>query len=1098
MSLTLTHQGTDYLVETDPDTGDFYAIALHSLSETHSCHSGCGDLHTVCSLSDDGKIAAVRAPDGVGQEPLARLPVSLHYPKDYLDTASSFSGAGEGDLATVSANKPYLRNGPAYDASLKDILVLMVSSKDQTGLSSGLSSKAASYFAITVRAAGAYERQLGLRYLLQELVLIPSDSSEDDPGTDSATLPDDLNHLRTWLTSHGPQSEYKWGHVALWTEVAGAPGGTIGLAWTDSYGSASYGHSTQEFNWGWSVHIHELGHNVGASHTNGGIMNPSLITNNEDFFTTSQSGSYTAAKDIYNYMVNRSFVFGPAALRNPVEIPFGVDDSGSTDIATAVLLDVLANDKTSVPFGATNTLSLVEVGQVYPKSAGSAKVSNGQLEFTPAAGFTGIAWMAYTLGGDVGNNGAGWLHRADAVVVVGGDYTLPESSPAMILANDYYSGELSGPVRINPLLNDQGSGHLWSGDIEVVLAPSDTSPEAYSYDSFWMTGATLLSGSGSLSLETRDMTRGSSGGKPVYTGYMTYTPGANESGQVVVEYSVEDAFGATGTAQVVFAALDTISLSSSYTTVAEDSGDVISFTFSRPASADTGIDELIYFSVGGSATLAGVDSDYALAGQHSLDPLAGTGSVVIAAGELTGTVLMSVEDDGSLETAETVVMTITSASTLPVSSANASATITIDDNSVLFSESFDAFTSDIATWSGWINLKNRNPSGKGGEDDFDWSLGSGSTPTANTGPSADHSGSSGNYFYIESDGNADSLALLESQAIDVSQAGQASLEFWYHMLGANMGTLTVELYADGQSVGASLFSVTGQQSSSGSDWKMASIDLTPYLPAQSFKLRFRADTGSGNPSDMAIDDISITGKANASSKSPNILADPVDCSLNTGDFLYLSVIPQGFPAPCVQWYKDGALIPGATRAAYFISAADASDTGVYEAVVTNPGGSTLSAAAYVQLPPSANVNYNAWAQGLVSSSVWTSSDWASTSDPDSDGIINTLEYAFGLNPMAASNRDLPSVSRATDGSGEEYLEINYKRKKNDPDIQYIVQTSSNLQSNGWVSGPAVVQEVSVVDDETGNYEIVTVRRVTPLGNGPGFMRINVELTPSGS
>lgn len=1099
VSLTLSHQGTDFLVETDPQTGDLYAVALHSFDNGHACGSACGDQHSVCTLSDDGRIAAITAPTGTGLQPPERMPVRVLYPEDRLDMLTRFEPAGEGTTETVTAGKPYMRNGPEYDASLKDILVLMVSSKDQTGDSSGLSAKAASYFAITARSAEIYERQLGLRYMLQELVLIPSDSSEEDPGTDSATLGDDLYRLQSWANSYRPQSAYKWGHVALWTEVAGAPGGTIGLAWVDSYGSSSYGYSTQEANWGWSVHIHELGHNVGASHSSGGVMNASLINNTENFFTTSVNGSYTAAKDIYNYMVNRSYVFGPALLRNPVEMPFGVDDSGATEASVPVILDVLANDLTSVPYGATNTLQLVEIGQVYPKSAGIARIVNGQLEFTPADGFTGIAWMAYTLRGDIGNNGAGWLHRADAMVVVGGNNTVPTNAPALSLSNDFYNGELSGPVRINPLLNDAGTGHLWSGDVEVVLAPTDTTPETYSYNSLWLTGATLLSGTGTLSLETHNMTRGSSGGNPVYTGYLTYTPGSSDSGQVIIEYTAMDAFGTTGTAQIVLAALDSIGLSSDYSTVSEDSGDVITFTVSRPASADTALDELVAFNLGGTATVTGADSDFALAGLHSLDPLAGTGTVMIPAGEFTATILMSIEDDGIPEVEESVVLTITSCSSLPVSSANASATVTIQDNSVLFSESFDSFTTDTSTWNGWINLKNRNPSGKGGEDDFDWSVTAGTTPTTNTGPSSDHTTGSGNYFYAESDGNLNRYALLESPVINVAQATQASMEFWYHMLGTNMGTLTVELFADGQLATANLFSVSGQQSANGADWQKASIDLTPYLPAQSITLRFRAEIGSGNLSDIAIDDISVKGIANTLLQGPGILADPENHSLESGQFLYLSVIPEGFPVPRVQWYKDGAPVQGANRAAFFISSVDETCGGLYEASVTNSEGTVMSASAFVNLPPSANVNYNAWAQGMVNSGIWNPSDWASTGDPDGDGIINSLEYAFNLNPMAASNRELPAARKTVDSaSGDTYLEISYKRKKNDSDIQYVVETSANLDANGWVSGPGVVEEISVEPDETGEYETVTVRRLTPLGNGPGFMRIDVELTPPSS
>ena len=56
-------------------------------------------------------------------------------------------------------------------------------------------------------------------------------------------------------------------------------------------------------------------------------------------------------------------------------------------------------------------------------------------------------------------------------------------------------------------------------------------------------------------------------------------------------------------------------------------------------------------------------------------------------------------------------------------------------------------------------------------DDFDWSVGSGSTPTASTGPSADHTSGSGDYLFTESTGVGPS---------DVDQMADALLlPYWF-------------------------------------------------------------------------------------------------------------------------------------------------------------------------------------------------------------------------------------------------------------------------------------------------------------------------------
>jgi hypothetical protein len=1096
LAMAITRDGEQFIVETDPETGELYAIRLHSFDNGHECGStACGSGHLSCTSDPETRLTQMVAPEGIGEDEPERLPVSMGYGNDGM----TVSAADEPSISAAVVDHPHYRHAPQYDASLKDIMILWASAKSQTGDSSGLSARAASYFSMAARVADVYARQLGLRYLMQELILVPSDSSEEDPGNPSTTsITADLDKFRIWLQNYRPQGTYKWGHAALWTNVYGGSGGTVGLAYDDAYGLSFYGHSVQERNWGWEVHAHELGHNCGSLHTSGGVMNPSIQSGNENFFTTVSGTNITAAMDIYNWMksVSSTYLRGPASLRHPEEIPFGVDDSFETATNTPVLMDVLANDLRQVPNGATNTLRLVELSQVYPRSAGSVRIDNGQVEFIPATGFTGRVWFTYTLGGDVGNLGNGWLHSADVVVTVGGDSSNPTQSPATSLADDFISSDLSGAVRFNPLLNDEGSGRLWSGDVHAVVGPNDNTAESYSDRAFRLVNATVVSGTGTLSLEKSAMSRNGSAGTD-NTGYMTYTPGSGDAGQVVIEYTVMDASGATSTARVYLASTPEVLVTASTDEILEDSGTPVAFSFIR--AGDLSGDETIGFRVSGTADPSGLRADYALAGHTSFDPVAKTGTVVIPAGETATLVYAAFLGDGVSEGTETLSVTITSTSALPISTSRGSATLTVNEATAmgLLEESFSSFTSDPATWGGWSNLKNNNPSGKGGQDDFDWTVASGSTSTSGTGPSGDHTSGSGKYMLAEATGNTGQYAIFESPVVSVSGRSSAQLSFWYHMYGSAMGSLTVDLYVNGSLAQAGLWSRSGQQSSSGSDWKEVVISLDSWLPASQIQLRFRADIGSGETSDIAIDDVTLTTAFSASAMAPVVLVDPTGCSAESGENVYLSVIPEGFPAPQIQWLKNGAPISGATGPSYFISSIDESGVGSYQAAISNEIGAAYSLPADVDIgtPPPDPVGqaYMNWTviENLPFDKV------AHGLDPDGDGIPNLLEFAYGLPAMVADTTAIPACSVVFD-SGQQYLYFTYRRRVGGEgatgvnytvdDITYTVETSSTL-SGTWDSGPGLFEVVSVEPYGAG-HQVVTLRM--SIGGGPAFMRLSVS------
>ncbi len=144
-------------------------------------------------------------------------------------------------------------------------------------------------------------------------------------------------------------------------------------------------------------------------------------------------------------------------------------------------------------------------------------------------------------------------------------------------------------------------------------------------------------------------------------------------------------------------------------------------------------------------------------------------------------------------------------------------------------------------------------------DDTNWTVNSGGTPSNSTGPSSAAQGSS--YIYVEASGNGTGFpnkrAILNSPCFDLSALTTPRLTFQYHMLGSAINSLNVQARTGNTGSWTSVFSKTGAQ---GSDWNTADIDLAAYAGSSSLQLRLNVVTGSGNSgwqSDIAIDDVSI-------------------------------------------------------------------------------------------------------------------------------------------------------------------------------------------------------------------------------------------------
>lgn len=202
-----------------------------------------------------------------------------------------------------------------------------------------------------------------------------------------------------------------------------------------------------------------------------------------------------------------------------------------------------------------------------------------------------------------------------------------------------------------------------------------------------------------------------------------------------------------------------------------------------------------------------------------------------------------------------------------------------------YSENFESFAlcnsssncelTNCPLGNGLVNVTN------GAGDDIDWRVFEGATPSASTGPSVDFipGNAIGNYAYLEaSNGCTFKTAVLLTPCFDLSATVNPTFTMGYHMQGANMGELHVDIYANGAWTN-DIFVRTGNQ---GSAWQQAIVSLAAYN-TQTVMFRIRGITGADYDSDMAIDAIAVTNSVDV--QNP-LAAGSINVFPNPGNGMY--------------------------------------------------------------------------------------------------------------------------------------------------------------------------------------------------------------------
>ncbi|MEQ8360471.1 MAG: T9SS type A sorting domain-containing protein [Cytophagales bacterium] len=165
------------------------------------------------------------------------------------------------------------------------------------------------------------------------------------------------------------------------------------------------------------------------------------------------------------------------------------------------------------------------------------------------------------------------------------------------------------------------------------------------------------------------------------------------------------------------------------------------------------------------------------------------------------------------------------------------------------------------------------------------------TGSSNTGPATDLSGS-GKYVYFEtSGGSTGSTNELISPPIDISSLSAPQVEFFYHMYGATIGTLNLDVL-DSAGNWVNIWTLTGQQQVSSSDpWIEVSAPFVPSTDTVQF--RFQGIRGTSFSGDMAVDEVRLRDAPNDDLALTAINGLQTACGLGSNESFTVDVENKG-------------------------------------------------------------------------------------------------------------------------------------------------------------------------------------------------------------
>jgi hypothetical protein len=307
--------------------------------------------------------------------------------------------------------------------------------------------------------------------------------------------------------------------------------------------------------------------------------------------------------------------------------------------------------------------------------------------------------------------------------------------------------------------------------------------------------------------------------------------------------------------------------------------------------------------------------------------------------------MLNIDGVSSIETSTTVSLTGLSGNT--TYSMSVMAICGVGDSSVASPGS--SFTTlcntDIAPTNENFDAGFSNCWSQDTSDVFDWSVGTGGTPSGGTGPSDDFTGG-GNYMFIET-----SLprvygddAIMYSSVIDISGLTNPELRFLSHMYGTAIGSLSVDMWdmtTGSPTNSVNVFTKSGDQ---GNVWNEELLLLVGAPSTVIFQVTAIVDSTAAGQSwtgDIAMDEFGVR-EAAANDLALVAAAVPSGCDLTATEPIELWVVNQGLVAesafdlsyavnggtPLVESITS-TLSPGDTLMYVFNATADMTADGIY-------------------------------------------------------------------------------------------------------------------------------------------------------------------------
>ena len=370
-------------------------------------------------------------------------------------------------------------------------------------------------------------------------------------------------------------------------------------------------------------------------------------------------------------------------------------------------------------------------------------------------------------------------------------------------------------------------------------------------------------------------------------------------------------------------------------------------------------------------------------------------------------------------------------------------------------------------------------------------------------------GTAGNGTYIE---------------IDFSMAGHRGLDVTFSTRGTSTGYTTGSWSWSAN--GGPFTTLPGVNTATTSTtFSSRSVDFSTQTAldnAASVRLRYTLSGATGSSPNVRIDDLVVSATLVPVVSAVVINPDAYEANAQPSSLTISSSLAAGPGGLPVSLQLSGnATAPGLSGADYSLNGLTSSTVvtipaGATSATITlipvidnNPtefdeiatltlqagSGYFVAAASAASITIHDDTPYNStWAwqfpgfQGTVA---------APTADPDGNGIINLLEFAFNGDPFHSDLSILPTIARMDfadpndGGSIKPYPTITFNRRTDAPALTYSVEISIDLVD--WTND---VEQISAIPSAVPNMEVVAYRGLSPLrGNGavtPLFLRVRVS------